>query len=51
MARFLIRRSLYMAAVMVGISMIVFGLSRLTGDPRLPLHDAGNSVVARGMGC
>ena len=35
MARFLIRRALYMIAVMVGISMIVFGLSRLTGDPRL----------------
>ena len=35
MARFLIRRVFYMAAVMVGISMIVFGLSRLTGDPRL----------------
>ena len=35
MARFLIRRAIYMIAVMIGISMIVFGLSRLTGDPRL----------------
>ena len=35
MAKFLILRFLYMVAVMVGISMIVFGLSRLTGDPRL----------------
>ncbi len=35
MARFLLRRTIYMIAVMVGISMIVFGLSRLAGDPRL----------------
>ena len=35
MVRFLIRRAFYMIAVMIGISVIVFGLSRLTGDPRL----------------
>ena len=35
MARFLALRSVYMILVMVGISILVFALSRMSGDPRL----------------
>ena len=34
MARFLALRSVYMILVMVGISILVFALSRMSGDPR-----------------
>lgn len=35
MGRFLLRRIISMAVVMIGISIIVFTLSRMSGDPRL----------------
>lgn len=35
MARYLALRSVYMLLVMVGISILVFALSRMSGDPRL----------------
>ena len=35
MARYLALRSVYMIMVMVGISILVFALSRMSGDPRL----------------
>ena len=35
MARYLALRSIYMILVMVGISILVFALSRMSGDPRL----------------
>lgn len=35
MARFLALRLLYMVLVMIGVSILVFGLSRMSGDPRL----------------
>ena len=35
MARYLALRSVYMILVMVGISILVFALSRMSGDPRL----------------
>ena len=35
MARFLVFRLIYMIIVMMGVTFIVFGLSRMSGDPRL----------------
>ncbi len=35
MTRFLVRRLAYMVLVMIGVSILVFALSRMSGDPRL----------------
>ena len=35
MLRFLVTRVFYMIIVMIAVSFIVFGLSRMSGDPRM----------------
>ena len=42
MARFLALRVIYMFLVMIGVSIIVFGLSRMAGDPRYLYMTAGS---------